>query len=107
MVEIYSTVKYVNTYKTEKPKNKGKIGCLFKMILNKKKHSPVNLFLGTHKKKMLFLSTYIGRCNMICDKFQTSCPKFCFSTKTYAHYYVYVVQRGLQQVKEHRNQNNK
>ena len=36
MVEIYSTVKYVNTYKTEKPKNEGKIGCLFKMRLNKK-----------------------------------------------------------------------
>ena len=41
MVEIYSTVKYVNTYKTMKPKNKGKIGCLFKMRLNEKKIIPL------------------------------------------------------------------
>ena len=79
MVEIYSTVKYVNTYKTEKPKNKGKIGCLFKMRLNKKTFPCKSIFRNT-QKKMLFLSTYIGRGNMICDKFQTSCPKLCFST---------------------------
>ena len=41
MYSMTYTVKYVNTYKTEKPKNKGKIGCLFKMRLNGKKIIPL------------------------------------------------------------------
>ena len=59
-MEIDSTVKYLNTYKTEVPKNNGKIGCVFKMRLNEKKSllcKYIYLQYSNTQKEILFLST--------------------------------------------------